>query len=101
MSSSISLVIVWVWWCYSSLVFPLCTGYRSVPLKNSYNEDLELASLLVHMDIVRGRVRVLQYSLKHNTHTVHTSFIGPPLMWSQAYINVGYFTQTVTLVMPT
>lgn len=33
------------------------TGYRSVPLKNSYNEDLELAALLVHMDIIRGRVR--------------------------------------------
>uniref|UniRef100_A0A3B4YTI6 1-phosphatidylinositol 4,5-bisphosphate phosphodiesterase gamma n=1 Tax=Seriola lalandi dorsalis TaxID=1841481 RepID=A0A3B4YTI6_SERLL len=37
----------------------LKTGYRSVPLKNSYNEDLELASLLVHMDIVRaGRERL-------------------------------------------
>uniref|UniRef100_A0AAY4CQS6 Phosphoinositide phospholipase C n=1 Tax=Denticeps clupeoides TaxID=299321 RepID=A0AAY4CQS6_9TELE len=34
----------------------LKTGYRSVPLKNSCNEDLELASLLVHMDIIRGRV---------------------------------------------
>uniref|UniRef100_A0A3B4EW45 1-phosphatidylinositol 4,5-bisphosphate phosphodiesterase gamma n=1 Tax=Pundamilia nyererei TaxID=303518 RepID=A0A3B4EW45_9CICH len=34
----------------------LKTGYRSVPLTNSYNEDLELASLLVHMDITRGRV---------------------------------------------
>uniref|UniRef100_A0A6Q2WZF1 1-phosphatidylinositol 4,5-bisphosphate phosphodiesterase gamma n=1 Tax=Esox lucius TaxID=8010 RepID=A0A6Q2WZF1_ESOLU len=33
----------------------LKTGYRSIPLKNSYNEDLELASLLVHMDITRGR----------------------------------------------
>uniref|UniRef100_A0A7N6BRH9 1-phosphatidylinositol 4,5-bisphosphate phosphodiesterase gamma n=1 Tax=Anabas testudineus TaxID=64144 RepID=A0A7N6BRH9_ANATE len=33
----------------------LKTGYRSVPLKNSYNEDLELASLLVYMDIIRGR----------------------------------------------
>uniref|UniRef100_A0A8C9XFG2 Phosphoinositide phospholipase C n=1 Tax=Sander lucioperca TaxID=283035 RepID=A0A8C9XFG2_SANLU len=32
------------------------TGYRSVPLKNSYNEDLELASLLVHIDIISGRV---------------------------------------------
>uniref|UniRef100_A0A7N6A1U2 1-phosphatidylinositol 4,5-bisphosphate phosphodiesterase gamma n=1 Tax=Anabas testudineus TaxID=64144 RepID=A0A7N6A1U2_ANATE len=31
----------------------LKTGYRSVPLKNSYNEDLELASLLVYMDIIR------------------------------------------------
>uniref|UniRef100_A0A668ADR9 1-phosphatidylinositol 4,5-bisphosphate phosphodiesterase gamma n=1 Tax=Myripristis murdjan TaxID=586833 RepID=A0A668ADR9_9TELE len=37
----------------------LKTGYRSVPLKNSYNEDLELASLLVHMDIIRGRVPFL------------------------------------------
>ncbi|XP_041953720.1 LOW QUALITY PROTEIN: 1-phosphatidylinositol 4,5-bisphosphate phosphodiesterase gamma-1 [Alosa sapidissima] len=33
----------------------LKTGYRSVPLKNSYNEDLELATLLVHMEIIRGR----------------------------------------------
>ncbi|XP_008412106.1 1-phosphatidylinositol 4,5-bisphosphate phosphodiesterase gamma-1 isoform X1 [Poecilia reticulata] len=33
----------------------LKTGYRSVPLKNSYSEDLELASLLVHMEITRGR----------------------------------------------
>uniref|UniRef100_A0A3P8X7S0 1-phosphatidylinositol 4,5-bisphosphate phosphodiesterase gamma n=1 Tax=Esox lucius TaxID=8010 RepID=A0A3P8X7S0_ESOLU len=35
----------------------LKTGYRSIPLKNSYNEDLELASLLVHMDITRGRTQ--------------------------------------------
>lgn len=31
----------------------LKTGYRSVPLKNSYSEDLELASLLVFMKITR------------------------------------------------
>ncbi|KAI4823686.1 hypothetical protein KUCAC02_012261 [Chaenocephalus aceratus] len=36
-------------------IHSLKTGYRSVPLKNSYNEDLELASLLVHMDIISGR----------------------------------------------
>uniref|UniRef100_A0A669EFV9 1-phosphatidylinositol 4,5-bisphosphate phosphodiesterase gamma n=1 Tax=Oreochromis niloticus TaxID=8128 RepID=A0A669EFV9_ORENI len=30
----------------------LKTGYRSVPLKNSYSEELELASLLVHIEIV-------------------------------------------------
>jgi len=29
----------------------LRTGYRSVPLKNIYSEDLELASLLVHINI--------------------------------------------------
>ncbi|XP_041100507.1 1-phosphatidylinositol 4,5-bisphosphate phosphodiesterase gamma-1-like isoform X2 [Polyodon spathula] len=39
-------------------VFPvkeLKTGYRSVPLKNSYSEDLELASLLVHIEIVNAK----------------------------------------------
>ncbi|XP_048838622.1 1-phosphatidylinositol 4,5-bisphosphate phosphodiesterase gamma-1 [Brienomyrus brachyistius] len=36
-------------------VIGLKKGYRSVPLKNSYSEDLELASLLVHMDIIKGR----------------------------------------------
>ncbi|XP_046996756.1 1-phosphatidylinositol 4,5-bisphosphate phosphodiesterase gamma-1 [Schistocerca americana] len=32
-------------------VLCLRTGYRSVPLKNGYSEDLELASLLVHISI--------------------------------------------------
>lgn len=31
-------------------------GYRSVPLKNSYSEELELASLLVHIEIVNAKV---------------------------------------------
>uniref|UniRef100_A0A8C8C3S7 1-phosphatidylinositol 4,5-bisphosphate phosphodiesterase gamma n=1 Tax=Oncorhynchus tshawytscha TaxID=74940 RepID=A0A8C8C3S7_ONCTS len=39
----------------------LKTGYRSVPLKNSCNEDLELASLLVHMDITRSRTQTQAY----------------------------------------
>uniref|UniRef100_A0A8D0ET55 1-phosphatidylinositol 4,5-bisphosphate phosphodiesterase gamma n=9 Tax=Neoaves TaxID=3078114 RepID=A0A8D0ET55_STROC len=30
----------------------LKTGYRSVPLKNSYTEDLELAALLIHIEII-------------------------------------------------
>ncbi|KAM8967646.1 1-phosphatidylinositol 4,5-bisphosphate phosphodiesterase gamma-1-like isoform 2-T2 [Pelodytes ibericus] len=33
----------------------LKTGYRSVPLKNSYSEDLELAALLVHIEIVNAK----------------------------------------------
>ncbi|KAK1156161.1 1-phosphatidylinositol 4,5-bisphosphate phosphodiesterase gamma-1-like isoform X1 [Acipenser oxyrinchus oxyrinchus] len=33
----------------------LKTGYRSIPLKNSFNEDLELAVLLVHVEIFSGR----------------------------------------------
>uniref|UniRef100_A0AAX7TM38 Phosphoinositide phospholipase C n=1 Tax=Astatotilapia calliptera TaxID=8154 RepID=A0AAX7TM38_ASTCA len=44
----------------------LKTGYRSVPLTNSYNEDLELASLLVHMDITRGRVSSTMFVLSTN-----------------------------------
>lgn len=32
------------------------SGYRSVPLKNSYSEELELASLLVHIEIVNAKV---------------------------------------------
>lgn len=40
----------------SLLSLCMTPGYRSVPLKNSYNEDLELASLLVHMDMITGRV---------------------------------------------
>uniref|UniRef100_H3A2I8 Phosphoinositide phospholipase C n=1 Tax=Latimeria chalumnae TaxID=7897 RepID=H3A2I8_LATCH len=35
------------------LVFVL--GYRSVPLRNSYSEELELASLLVHVEIVNAK----------------------------------------------
>uniref|UniRef100_A0A8C9Y3P4 1-phosphatidylinositol 4,5-bisphosphate phosphodiesterase gamma n=1 Tax=Sander lucioperca TaxID=283035 RepID=A0A8C9Y3P4_SANLU len=34
----------------------LRTGYRSIPLKNSYSEELELASLLVHIEIVNAKV---------------------------------------------
>uniref|UniRef100_A0A665WT45 1-phosphatidylinositol 4,5-bisphosphate phosphodiesterase gamma n=1 Tax=Echeneis naucrates TaxID=173247 RepID=A0A665WT45_ECHNA len=33
----------------------LRTGYRSVPLRNSYSEELELASLLVHIEIVNAK----------------------------------------------
>lgn len=32
------------------------SGYRSIPLKNSYSEELELASLLVHIEIVNAKV---------------------------------------------
>ncbi|XP_069076995.1 1-phosphatidylinositol 4,5-bisphosphate phosphodiesterase gamma-1-like isoform X1 [Pleurodeles waltl] len=33
----------------------LKTGYRSVPLRNSYSEELELASLLLHIEIVNAK----------------------------------------------
>ncbi|CAJ0920941.1 unnamed protein product [Ranitomeya imitator] len=33
----------------------LKTGYRSVPLRNSYSEELELAALLVHIEIANAK----------------------------------------------
>ncbi|XP_018494683.1 1-phosphatidylinositol 4,5-bisphosphate phosphodiesterase gamma-1 [Galendromus occidentalis] len=33
----------------------LRTGYRSVPLRNEYSEDLELASLLIHFDMIPAK----------------------------------------------
>ncbi|NXV07459.1 PLCG1 phosphodiesterase, partial [Cettia cetti] len=36
----------------------LKTGYRSVPLKNSYTEDLELASLLIHIEIINAKAGI-------------------------------------------
>lgn len=36
----------------------VCLGYRSVPLKNGFSETLELACLLVYIDIQQVEVRV-------------------------------------------
>lgn len=34
----------------------LNTGYRSVPLRNKYSEEYELATLLIHISIRNGEV---------------------------------------------
>ncbi|KFM82001.1 1-phosphatidylinositol-4,5-bisphosphate phosphodiesterase gamma-1, partial [Stegodyphus mimosarum] len=53
----------------------LRTGYRSVALKNEYSEELELACLLVHIDIQyhhgdeADSSRFLQQS-RHQSHEV-------------------------------
>uniref|UniRef100_A0AAY5KUY4 1-phosphatidylinositol 4,5-bisphosphate phosphodiesterase gamma n=1 Tax=Esox lucius TaxID=8010 RepID=A0AAY5KUY4_ESOLU len=53
----------------------LRTGYRSVPLKNSYSEDLELASLLVHIEIVNAKVVLKQpTSILSYCHTICDSY---------------------------
>ncbi|XP_067904610.1 1-phosphatidylinositol 4,5-bisphosphate phosphodiesterase gamma-1-like [Heterodontus francisci] len=33
------------------------TGYRSVPLKNSYSEDLELAALMIHLEVLESMIK--------------------------------------------
>ncbi|XP_058803649.1 1-phosphatidylinositol 4,5-bisphosphate phosphodiesterase gamma-1 [Phymastichus coffea] len=42
----------------------LRTGYRSVPLKNGFSEDLELASLLVHVKIINTSEQLRNNTLK-------------------------------------
>uniref|UniRef100_A0A674JCH7 Phosphoinositide phospholipase C n=1 Tax=Terrapene triunguis TaxID=2587831 RepID=A0A674JCH7_9SAUR len=41
----------------------LKTGYRAVPLKNNYSENLELASLLVKIEIFPGKVRLVHLNV--------------------------------------
>lgn len=53
-----------------SSVVCLClsrSGYRSVPLKNGYSENLELASLLVYVDIQQVEVRE-DHNLSASSH---------------------------------
>lgn len=42
--------------CLSPQVQALRSGFRSIPLKNGYSEDLELATLLVHLSITYVQV---------------------------------------------
>lgn len=39
--------------------FLFSTGFRSVPLKNGYSEDIELASLLIHCEMQQVLVRTI------------------------------------------
>ncbi len=50
-------------------------GYRSVPLKNSYSEELELASLLVHIEIVNAKV-----TQSHCSQYIHQPTFQSPSM---------------------
>uniref|UniRef100_A0A665WSQ7 1-phosphatidylinositol 4,5-bisphosphate phosphodiesterase gamma n=1 Tax=Echeneis naucrates TaxID=173247 RepID=A0A665WSQ7_ECHNA len=51
----------------------LRTGYRSVPLRNSYSEELELASLLVHIEIVNAKNYFILYiTLYHSIKNKQT-----------------------------
>lgn len=52
-------------------IISLRSGYRSVPLKNGYSEDIPLASLLVHITIRSNTVskEKLKYWLKKTVST--------------------------------
>jgi len=51
---------------FTSAIFVFLLGYRSVPLKNMFNENLELASLLVHAQHleVRNTHKLISFSLR-------------------------------------
>ncbi|XP_011505251.1 PREDICTED: 1-phosphatidylinositol 4,5-bisphosphate phosphodiesterase gamma-1 [Ceratosolen solmsi marchali] len=65
----------------------LRTGYRSVPLKNSYSEDLELASLLVHVKIVSSCESVRNNTQKHDGRS---SILNSRVIYREAQ-NAGKF----------
>ena len=50
----------------------LRSGYRSVPLRNSYSEELELASLLIHLDIHKVSHTLASYH-NYNSTFIHYS----------------------------
>uniref|UniRef100_A0A8C5C4Q1 1-phosphatidylinositol 4,5-bisphosphate phosphodiesterase gamma n=1 Tax=Gadus morhua TaxID=8049 RepID=A0A8C5C4Q1_GADMO len=58
----------------------LRTGYRSVPLKNSYSEELELASLLVHIEIVNAKVTSLSISLHLCLFPINSQYLNTHIL---------------------
>lgn len=51
------------------------TGYRSLPLRNGYSEELELSSLLVHADIRNARVGSLPSQVR-STPVIFCTHVG-------------------------
>lgn len=49
-----ALILVLLCICFVSVFL---SGFRSVPLKNGYSEDIELASLLIHCEMQQVLVR--------------------------------------------
>lgn len=74
-------------------------GYRSVPLKNSYNEDLELASLLVHMDMIRGRVSCRTLLSLFETAVLDVSTINKHYMYLRKMTNHSFCGHLATLLI--
>lgn len=62
-------------------------GYRAVPLKNNYSESLELASLLVKIEIFPGKVRFLKFNTLQPSKAKRVIWTSQPLksvcLWIQ------------------
>ncbi|XP_051239098.1 1-phosphatidylinositol 4,5-bisphosphate phosphodiesterase gamma-2 [Dicentrarchus labrax] len=58
------------------------SGYRSVPLKNGYNENLELASLLVHISVQQaGRAEEELYSSSSQLRKKQSELSSEPFLY--------------------
>uniref|UniRef100_A0A4W6EY23 1-phosphatidylinositol 4,5-bisphosphate phosphodiesterase gamma n=1 Tax=Lates calcarifer TaxID=8187 RepID=A0A4W6EY23_LATCA len=58
------------------------TGYRSVPLKNGYSENLELASLLVHIDVQQaGKAEEELYSSSSQLRKKQAELSSEPFLY--------------------
>lgn len=61
------------------------TGYRSVSLKNGFSENIELASLLIHINVKQAGVR------KHTQHRSMLTYINLRfdfLLWGCVFVTV-------------
>lgn len=69
------------------------TGYRSVPLKNGFSENLELASLLVYVDIQQVEVKLDFFIFIVNVCLC--CFVNV-LFWIEIEMNIWYLTSEST-----
>ncbi|CAB3376592.1 Hypothetical predicted protein [Cloeon dipterum] len=62
-------------------IMAIRTGYRSIALKNNFSEDLELASLLVHMEIRNYRVQEFENTnIRGIPNAINITVNGTPTM---------------------
>ena len=75
------MVVVRCWLTVGFCSLCVMLGYRSVQLKNGYSEEMELTSLLVHVDIRNPKVCWLQFHFQ----------VPRPFLFALAVKNVSFF----------
>uniref|UniRef100_A0A4W6F048 1-phosphatidylinositol 4,5-bisphosphate phosphodiesterase gamma n=1 Tax=Lates calcarifer TaxID=8187 RepID=A0A4W6F048_LATCA len=73
------------------------TGYRSVPLKNGYSENLELASLLVHIDVQQaGKAEEELYSSSSQLRKKQAELSSEPFLYD-THTNIQRSSLTISV----
>ncbi|CAL8262728.1 unnamed protein product [Merluccius merluccius] len=71
------------------------TGYRSVPLKNGYSEDLELASLLIYIDVEQvGKTEEALYTSSGQLQKKQAAAGSEPFLYDSQRYALGRQTST-------